>query len=227
MQTTEITKIIKEWLTENHLDYNENLSKFGHGRIMLQFTKNNDYLADDNGQKITGLDELNTKAEIRDHLRALIVKCLTYPHLDQARHVAITNAIDNNTHYVRLPHELKCVVEKETDCTLEEIFNDDRWLNQFKENQNATNNPYIYELDTNYDEGYRNGETDRVIYRTGEHIYLIAESGDCQTTEASTCLKGRSMFQAVKEDLIDELDEDEQNESFWEEADLNPDPCWY
>lgn len=226
MQTIEITKIIKEWLDENSLDYNKNLSKFGHGCIMLQFTKNNDHLTDTDGQEITGFDKLNTKAEIRDHLRMLIIKRLTYPHLDQARHAAITSTIDNNTHYVKLPHELKYIVEKETDHILEKIFDNDRWLNQFRENQTTTDDPYIYELDTNYDEGYRNEETDRVIYRTGEHIYLIAESGDL-CTEASTCLKGRSMFQAVKEDLIDELDEDEQDESSWEEVDLNPDPCWY
>lgn len=226
MQTIEITKIIKEWLDENNLDYNKNLSKFGHGCIMLQFTKNNDQLADTDGQKVTGFNKLNTKAEIRDHLRVLIVKRLTYTNLDDARHAAITSTIDNNTHYVKLPHELKCVVEKETDHILEKIFDNDHWLNQFRENQKAEHDPYVYELDTNYDEGYRNENTDRVIYRTGEHIYLIAESGDF-CTEASTCLKGRSMYQTVKEDLIDELDEDEQNESFWEEVDLNPDPCWY
>lgn len=224
MQTIEITKIIKEWLDENNLDYNENLSKFGHGRIMLQFTKNNDQLTNTDGQKVTGFDKLNTKAEIRDHLRVLIVKRLTYPHLDQARHAAITNAIDSNTHYVKLPHELKCVVEKETDHILEKIFDDDHWLNQFRENQNAKYDPYVYELNTNYDEGYRNENTDRIIYRTGEHVYLAASCGDFYT-EASTCLKGRSMLQAIKEDLIDELDEDEQNESLWEEVDLNPDPC--
>lgn len=226
MKTTEITKIIKEWLDENNLDYNKNLSKFGHGHIMLQFTENNDYLSDVDGQKVTGFNKLNTKAEVRDHLRVLIVKLLTYTNLDEARHAAITNAIDNNTHYVRLPHELKCVVEKETDHTLEKIFDDDRWLNQFRENQKATDDPYIYELDTNYDEGYRNENTDRVIYRTGEHVYLTASCGDFYT-EASTCLKGRSMSQTIKEDLIDNLDEDEQNESLWEEADLNADPCWY
>lgn len=226
MQTIEITKIIKEWLDENHLDYNENLSRFGHGRIMLQFTENNDCLTDVNSQKVTGFDKLNTKAEVRDHLRALIVKCLTYPHLDDARHAAITSAIDNNTHYVKLPHELKCIVEKETDHILEKIFDDDRWLNQFRENQKVEDDPYVYELDTNYDEGYRNEETDRVLYRIGEHIYLAASCGDFYT-EASTCLKGRSMSQAVKEDLINDLDEDEQDESSWEEVDLNPDPFWY
>lgn len=226
MQTIEITKIIKEWLDENSLDYNQNLSKFGHGHIMLQFTKNNDHLADTNGQKVTGFDELNTKAEIRDHLRELIIKCLTYPHLDEARHAAITSAINSNTHYVKLPHELKCVVEKETDHILEKIFIDNRCLNQFKENQKVEDDPYVYELDTNYDEGYNNRNTDRLFYRVGEHIYL---AGDCCDfyTEASTCLKGRSMFQAVKEDLIDELSEDEQDESSWEEVDLHADPCWY
>lgn len=226
MQTIEITKIIKEWLDENNLDYNKNLSKFGHGHIMLQFTKNNDQLTNTDGQKVTSFDKLNTKAEIRDHLRTLIVKRLTYPHLDQARHAAITNIIDNNTHYVKLSHELKCVTEKEIDHILEKIFDDDRYLNQFRENQNTTDDPYIYELDTNYDEGYRNENTDRVIYRTGEHVYLAASCGDFYT-EASTCLKGRSMSQAIKEDLVDELDEDEQNESLWEEVDLEPDPCWY
>lgn len=226
MQTIEITKIIKEWLDENNLDYNKNLSKFGHGHIMLQFTENNDYLADTDGQKAAGFDKLNTKAEIRDHLRELIIKCLTYPHLDEARHAAITSAINSNTHYVKLPHELKCVVEKETDHILEKIFDNDRWLNQFRENQNTADDPYIYELDTNYDEGYRNKETDRVIYRVGEHVYLAASCGDFYT-EASTCLKGRSTSQAIKEDLIDDLNEDEQNESLWEEVDLNADPCWY
>lgn len=226
MQTIEITKIIKEWLDENNLDYNKNLSKFGHGHIMLQFTENNDYLADTDGQKAAGFDELNTKAKICDHLRSLIVKRLTYTNLDDARHAAITNAIDNNTHYVKLSHGLKCIVEKEIDHILEKIFDDDRYLNQFRENQNTTDDPYIYELDTNYDEGYRNENTGRVLYRIGEHVYLAADSCDFYT-EASTCLKGRSMFQAVKEDLIDELDEDEQNESLWEEVDLNADPCWY
>lgn len=226
MQTIEITKIIKEWLDENSLDYNKNLSKFGHGHIMLRFTKNNDRLTDNDGQKVTGFNELNTKTEIRDHLHALITKCLTYPHLDQARHAAITNAIDNNTHYVKLPHELKCVVEKETDDILDDIFIDDRWLNQFRENQNAEYDPYVYELDTNYDEGYNNKKTDRLLYRVGEHIYLA--DGCCDFyTKASTCLKGRSMSQAVKEDLIDELSEDDQNESLWEEVDLHADPCWY
>ena len=59
-----------------------------------------------------------------------------------------------------------------------------------------------------------------------QHIYLAANCGGFYT-EASTCLKGRSMSQAIKEDLIDDLDEDEQDKSLWEEADLNPDPCWY
>lgn len=226
MQTIEITKIIKEWLDENNLDYNENLSKFGHGHIMLQFTENNDHLTDPNGQKVTGFDKLNTKAEIRDHLRVLIVKRLTHPHLDEAQHAAITNAIDNNTHYVKLPHELKCIVEKETDHILEKIFIDDRWLNQFRENQKVEYDPCIYNLDTNYDESYRNGETDRVICKVGEHVYLFADCCDFHTNN-STCLKGRSLHQAVKEDLIDDLDEDEQNKSFWEEADLYSDPCWY
>lgn len=226
MQTTEITKIIKEWLSENGLDYNKNLSKFGHEHIMLQFTDNNDHLADTDGQKATGFDGLKTKAEIHDHLRKLTIKCLTYPHLDQARHAAITSTIDNNTHYVPLLHELKCVVEKEADRVLKDIFIDDRWLNQFRENQKTEYNPYVYELDTNYDEGYRNVQTDRAFYRVGEHVYLAADCCDFRT-EVSTCLKGRSMFQAVKEDLIDNLNDDEQNESFWEEADLNADPCWY
>lgn len=226
MQTTKITKIIKEWLSENSLDYNENLSKFGHGHIMLQFTKNNDHLADADGQKITGFDELNTKAEIRDHLRKLTIKCLTYPYLDQARHAAITNTIDNNTHYVKLSDKFKCVTEKEADRVLEDIFIDDRWLNQFRENQKAEYNPCIYDLDTNYDEGYLNEETDRVICKVGEHVYLFDDCCDFHTNN-STCLKGRSMFQAVKEDLIDNLNENEQNESFWEEVDLNADPCWY
>lgn len=35
------------------------------------------------------------------------------------------------------------------------------------------------------------------------------------------------MLQAIKEDLIDELDEDEQDKSSWEDVDLNADPCWY
>ena len=68
MQTKKKTKIIKEWLDENNLDYNQNLSKFGHGHIMLQFTENNNYLADADGQKVTGFNKLNTKAEIRDQI---------------------------------------------------------------------------------------------------------------------------------------------------------------
>lgn len=198
MNKENVKIIIKNWLTENGLEYDEDLRTFGFGKISISFNKKLDPV----------YQSAITKAEVRNMLRKIVIEQVQN-NLEYATHNAIM-------------HQINSQVFDSIDSQLEQIFKDRDWLmNVVIKNKAIGLNPYKFEF--SFDEAYCNKETETVIYRIGAFAYITDMENDWQD---STALNGRSFDQAVKEDFHDKLKEDDFREEAWDDSEPSFSILW-
>lgn len=200
MNKGNIKNIIKEYLAEYDLKYYEDSSTFGYGLISIPFGRNFD--------SIYQLSKTN-KVEIRNSLRKIVIR-LIKDNLNIVTYQAIKHLISSQNF---------------DDGKLEEIFKDQQWLLDVVA---KIDTEYIHVPNSNIfkskvSEAYCNENTETVVYRIGEYAFITDISN---TASNFTILNGRSLEQAVKEDFLDELKENDHLEDVWKESELSYDVVW-